>query len=404
MGKQVSKAGFVVKSLRAVYRIFLEPVNAIRARMIPVDRKKILFTNFSGNYECNARYICDEILRRKLPWTIVWVVWGSGSQKNNLAPGRYPKELVLRARYTKEFYRDLFSARVIVDNGTSFASCAYGKKRSQTLINTWHGSLGIKRFPKNDSIWNWNYNRIANWNGRMTDIMISNSAFEEGYYRETYFPKTPIRRLGHARNDPLFWKDPARIAAVRDKVYETYGIPKDYRICLYAPTFRDDGDIRPYAIPYAKLREALKERFGGEWVVMTRFHYRSRALTSKVMIPWGVVSATDYPDIVDLMIASDVGITDYSSWICEYIHSGKPGFLYATDVKAYDCERGFYDPLDQMPFPFAPDSEALLSAVKGFDADKYAKDCAAFIRRKDCMDDGHAAERIVDMLEEIMEK
>ena len=57
MGKQVSKAGFVVKSLRAVYRIFLEPVNAIRARMIPVDRKKILFTNFSGNYECNARYM-----------------------------------------------------------------------------------------------------------------------------------------------------------------------------------------------------------------------------------------------------------------------------------------------------------------------------------------------------------
>ena len=404
MAVRLSRTQFVVKTIRDIYKLLMRPVNALRARMVGIDQKKILFTNFSGNYECNPKYICEEILRRRLPWKLFWVVWGEGAQKNVIAPGRYPEGLVLRKRYSKEFYHDLFSAHVIIDNGLSFVSAAYGKKPGQVLINTWHGSLGIKRFPKDDSIWNWNYNRLGRWNGRITDFIISNSEFEEGYYRENYFQKTPVRRFGHPRNDPLFCRDPAKIAAVRDKVYGAYEIPKDYRICLYAPTFRDNGDDSLYMLPYSRLRAVLKERFGGKWAIMTRFHCRSRGVMARVSMPWGVISATDYPDIVDLMIASDVGITDYSSWICEFIHSGKPGFLYATDVQAYDCERGFYDPLDRMPFPFATDGDGLVAAVRGFDAEKYAKDCVEFIRRKGCVDDGHAAERVVDLLEQIMEK
>ena len=59
----------------------------------------------------------------------------------------------------------------------------------------------------------------------------------------------------------------------------------------------------------------------------------------------GVVDVTDYPDIQELMMISDVAITDYSSWIYDYVLSRKPGFIFATDIEEYNTERGFYYPI-----------------------------------------------------------
>lgn len=370
-----------------------------------IRKHKVVFTNFSGNYDCNPKYICEEIIRRKLPWELVWVIWGanSGAKHNLTDSGKYPVELTLTDRYSGDFYRHLFSANVIIDNGSSFVSANYPKKRGQFVMNTWHGSLGIKRFPKDDGGKGSLYNKVGMLIGRTTDVIISNSEFEEMYYGETYFAKTPVKRLGHARNDLFFNKDPEFAARIQSKVRSALGIPGDVKICLYAPTFRDDGDLAPYALPYEKLLCALSRRFGGNWTILTRFHFRTKKLTLGIAFPQGVVSATDYPDIHELMFCADVGITDYSSWICEYIHTRRPGFLFATDMAHYgDYERGFYDPLDKMPFPLSTDGDGLIRTIDEFDQAKFLSDCSAFIAKKGCMDDGHAAERIVDFLEGIM--
>lgn len=370
-----------------------------------VQKKKIFFTNFSGNYECNPKYICEEILRRNLPWDLVWVKWGSGVYKNNVTPDAYPQKLTLCDRYSLDFYQHLFSSKIIIDNGTSFASAGYKKKRNQVLINTWHGSLGIKRFPKNDSLKNTQYNKTAIYFGNMTDFVISNSSFEDGYYRETYFKKSPIMRLGHARNDLFFKRDSVYVDRIKKKVYEYFSIPEDSKICLYAPTFRDDGDLSPYQLPYEKIVEALSMHFGGsgKWVVLNRFHHRTKKMLKNVNLPQCTISATDYPDIHELMLCADVGITDYSSWICEYIHTRKPGFLFATDIDKYDLERGFYDPLDKMPFPLAKNSDELINNILSFDSEKYLVSIEDFLKKKGCIDDGHAAERIVDFVSSLIE-
>ena len=44
------------------------------------------------------------------------------------------------------------------------------------------------------------------------------------------------------------------------------------------------------------------------------------------------------------MLIADVGITDYSSWICDYLLTKKTGFIFATDMQNYNTERGFYYP------------------------------------------------------------
>lgn len=386
---------------KIIFRFFL----CIAPMFFKVKKDKIVFTNFTGNYECNPKYICEEILKRDLPWELVWVKWGKGLHENIVTPDSYPPNLILCDRYSLEFYKHLFSAKIIIDNGTSFASANYKKKKNQVLINTWHGSLGIKRFPKDDSLKNKLYNKRAICFGKMTDFVISNSDFEDMYYKETYFQKPVIKKFGHARNDLFFKKDLAYQNEIRNKVCKYFSIPFDSKICLYAPTFRDDGDLSPYNIPYEELINALSKRFGGsgKWVVLNRFHHRTKNLLTKVSFPIFTVSATNYPDIHELMMCADVGITDYSSWICEYIHTRKPGFLYATDVDKYDLERGFYDPLDSMPFPLATKPDELINKILHFDQDNYLACVTEFLKKKGCIDDGHASERIVDFIEELVE-
>lgn len=377
------------------FKVFL----SILSKTTKIRRDRIVFTNFSGDYECNPKYICEELLRQNVPCEIMWVIWSSNKKNIHNNPNQFPAGVRLLERYSAEFYKALCSARVIVDNGTSFISADCPKKKGQLFFNTWHGSLGIKRFPKDDNGVKSKYNNAGKRIGRIADFVISNSDFEESYYRETYFEKTPIKRLGHARNDILFKKGMPLEAEIRNKINNKLGIPDDAKICLYAPTFRDDGDTAPYRIPYKALRQALEERFGGKWVILTRFHFQTKKYTDELTIPPGVISASGYPDIYELLLCADAGITDYSSWICEYIHTGMPGFLYATDAKRYgDLERGFYDPLDKMPFPLSTDEASLVNSIRTFDMARYRASCREFIRKKGCMDDGHAAERIVAII------
>ena len=59
--------------------------------------------------------------------------------------------------------------------------------------------------------------------------------------------------------------------------------------------------------------------------------------------------ATLYPDVQELLAASDILVTDYSSLMFDFLLQYKPGFLFTTDLKHYEKERGFYYPLSSVP-------------------------------------------------------
>ena len=48
------------------------------------------------------------------------------------------------------------------------------------------------------------------------------------------------------------------------------------------------------------------------------------------------------------------------------------------------------------------DNEQLIQNILNFDNDKFVSACDEFIKDKGCIDDGHAAERIADAIEKIM--
>jgi CDP-glycerol glycerophosphotransferase len=116
----------------------------------------------------------------------------------------------------------------------------------------------------------------------------------------------------------------------------------------------------------------------------------------------GVVNANEYPDIQNLLCASDVGITDYSSWMCDYVLTKKPGFLYTPDIDYYDKERGFYYPLETTPFGASKTQEELFERINNFDQNKYNKEVDKFLKDRGCFEKGNASVRIVEKIKELM--
>lgn len=385
-----------------VFHVLDKAMRALTLLIIPrffkVDPKKIIFLNFTGNYDCNPKYICQRMIDEGIDAHYVWAV----NPRTRIGPLFFPEcvKTVIRGSY--DFYKELFTAKVIVDNGVSTSTLGYHKKKNQYLIETWHGSLGIKKFGR-DSNKDKKWLRNAEKEGKMTDYIISNSSFEDDVYREDFWKKTPIWQFGHPRNDILFCSD-AKKAEIDSLIRKKYNIPKNAKMCMYAPTFRDDGDYSPYMIDYDGLMNALQTRFGGEWVILTRFHSRMKKLLADYDLPETVFNVTGHADIQELMLCIDAGITDYSSWICEYMLRRKPGFMFATDIADYSStERTLFFPLTALPFPVASDVDGLIRNILSFNGEKFIKDCNDFLKDKGSVDDGHAAERTVNELKKLMD-
>lgn len=371
------------------------PARAILCKNTPVDPHKVMFMTFNNEYMCNQKYICEELLRRKLPLDLVWAV--TEKQKRR---GGYPKGVRLVVRGSYEFFKEMTSAKVWIDNALCFVWDPVRKKDGQFYLQTWHGSMGLKRIGKED-VKDRKWISAAERAGKWTDVIVSDSTFETGVFRETHWPETKVLELGHARND-IFFKSEKEKAEIDARVRKWFGLGENTKVALYAPTFRAGDADDTYDLDHERFLDALEKRFGGEWALLNRYHFKTKAARKNGADKGKerILSATDYPDIQELMVAADAGVTDYSSWICDFILTGRPGFIYAPDLASYDKERGFYYPLEELPYPVAETNDELEEKVLAFDEAGCPERCRAFLKARGCCEQGTASAKIADMIEE----
>lgn len=371
-------------------------------RSIKVVDNKILFINFQGMYTCNPKAICDEIIRQDLPYELVFVV-SKENKLNDRIMSEFPIEVKIVQRGSYAFYQEAASAKIWVDNSINMEYLNVRKKKEQVLFQTWHGSLGLKKMTK-DSVLDKKWVKKAIKYGKKTDYCISNSKFEtEVVYKNNYWEKSEILEYGHPRNDILINVDDTNKKIIDLKVRKYFNISSDKKILLYAPTFREDKTLDYYNIDYDKLREALEKKFDGEWVILSRLHFKLRKLSLKIKYDENILDATDYIDIQDLILTCDIGITDYSSWICDLVLTNKPGFLYTPDIEAYDSERGLFYPISETPFLVAKNNEDLIKNIMSFDDKSYEIKRQLFLEKRGCIESGNASKLVVEKIKSIIE-
>ena len=174
-----------------------------------------------------------------------------------------------------------------------------------------------------------------------------------------------------------------------------------------AKVFVTHGDDEVTEIFARRLEEELdldvnrlQEEFGDEYVLLLRLHYF--IVDQLDLSKYGdfTVDGSSYDDITDLYLISDMLITDYSSVFFDYANLKRPVLYYTYDLDKYrDVLRGFYLDMEKdLPGPLLLTNDEVVDAIKNIDKikEQYKDRYEEFYNRFCCVDDGHAAQRVVE--------
>ena len=368
---------------------------------LPINPRKLVFDNYMGSgYGCNGKYITEELLKQCPEAEIVWTVRNAEQHR-----AEFPAQVRLVEYLSDEAMYEYATAAIWVCNIHLVPYLYKGlrKKEGQFFIQTWHGSLGIKKIENNSQLIRkaQNWLKIAELSSSYTDYWISNSNFETEVYKSAFWHVHDILEYGHPRNDILFGER----TDIAEKVRTCLDIPEDTRTVLYVPTYRESELTEKFEMDYERVVNAFTKRYGGKWKLLMRIHPKMREKAQKI-VPKSVhiVDASLYPDIQELMVLADALITDYSSCIFDFMLTYKPGFIYAINEEGYDDERGLYYPLSATPFPVARSNEELEQNIIGFDTEEYNYKVAQFLKGKGSVDDGKASERTVQLIQNLLRR
>lgn len=365
---------------------------------LPIENNKIVFRTFNGGYNCNPKYIAEEIMKQNLPYKLVWVV-----NKNILNfIDDFPRDRIqLVMSGSAEDIKETSTAKIIIDNErrTKYILNGVFKKDEQVYIQTFHGSLGIKKTGVDRNDTSKKALRLCKIDSSQIDFLTSNGTYTTNFFKSMFWDYGKILEYGHPRND-VFFKSNENI---RKKVCNYFNIPTNKKILMYAPTLRESGDLDCYSLDFERTIQAVTKKFGSEWVVITRLHPLLINRRDE-FIPQGsnIIDGTKYSDMQELLASVDLLITDYSSSIYDYMLSYKPGFIFATDIEQYDNARGLYYPLTSTPFPVAKNNDEMVKNIENFNYEKYKSNVTTFLKGKGCIEDGHASERVVDLIKSII--
>lgn len=370
-------------------------MNALRRRVVwyvcwllPVQKNKVIASSYYGKgYGDNPKYIVEELLRDSSEYKIVWVV----QDKDLVEP--LPNGVIPCLKDSIKYIYHITTAKVWIDNcRKSF----FYKKKSQFYIQTWHG-FALKRIEKDAELaLSKSYVSQAKKDSENVDIIISEASMMTRMYKNSFWYSGEVVEWGSPRNDVIIDK----VSALKNKstVYEYYGINLEKRTILYAPTFRSNKSLEPYALDYVRVIKACQKRFGGSFVFLVRLHPNISKLSGFVEYNSNVLNATPYPDMQELLSAVDVVISDYSSLMFDFALSMKPCFQFAMDIDDYKEDRNFNIPLDELPFTVATDNDEMEKAILSFDEDEYKKSVELFFDSVGMVRDGNSSKKCAELV------
>ena len=315
-------------ALQQIYKACMSMALRFLGMFISTDENLVLISSFMGsNFNDSPRAIYDEVTSDP-KYSNLRFVWAFEH------PEKFPQLQTVKIDTPKYFVTALRAKYWItntnIERGLSF------KKKKTVYLNTWHG-IALKKIG-NDCPGRKDYNFNS------VNYLCVSGKHDENVFRSAFNAKEEsYLRCGMPRNDRLWRADEIERSAMKEKL----GIDARKRVILYAPTWRDSvNGGRSYEIKPPIDFDKWKQSLGGEYVVLFRAHH----ITTKVLnvcFDDFIRDVSSYPDVNDLMIASDLLITDYSAIAFDYSILCKPILCYAYDYDTYLAERGTYFDMDE---------------------------------------------------------
>jgi teichoic acid ribitol-phosphate primase len=355
---------------------------------LPLQRRVVLATAHASRIAGNLAFIDDELRRRSPAIPVVVIAH---------APARGIRGRLASLALGAVAGYHLARARVFVVDDYFFPIYVITPRRGTTIVQTWHASGAFKKIGY--SVLDKSFGADEALTSRVPihsnyDVCLMASQAAAVHYAEAFRQPLSrfVSRLGIPRTDVLLGDG---VATIKETVRRRYGIPGGRKVILYAPTFRGDR-VTEARTPQDLDLSALQRTLGADHVILLRLHpfVRERAPIGAELKGFAI-DVSDYPDINELMLVSDLLVTDYSSAIYEYALLGRPMVFFAPDHEAYERERGFYfDYRTGLPGPIFETTADLAGYLRAgrFDTARVE----AFARASFDVADGRASARFVD--------
>lgn len=336
--------------LKYIIKLLVKVIFGIM-KFFPLKNEYILLDSWKGqNLSGNLLCIYNELIKYR---EFKLIVIGNNNEFKS------KNTIICRSKSLRHMYYLAVSKYWVVD--TIYYDFAKPRKDTKYIL-IWHAAGVFKKFgisTLNDKKLIRYYER----NGKnLSYLVVSSEKIKKIYSKELCVPEEKMVCFGLPRTDEFVNKK-----SNKQKIYEKYGINKKKKIILYAPTFRGEGYSEfNINLDYNLINEHLKDTY----VIIVKLHPNNYIKNNKINNSI-IISAND--NILDLMIASDCLITDYSSVIFEYSLLKKPQFFYAYDLEKYENkERGFYmDYKSFVPGPIIYDTNGLINEIENYDFNRY---------------------------------
>lgn len=379
-------------SLKSKYRMKLFVYDHIFSKL-PIKKNLVFFESFLGkNYSDSPKYLYEYMKENNLKYKTVWSFNGKREVPFNT---RQVERLSL-----KYFYR-LARAKYWVSNARMPNEIR--KRSNQVYLQTWHGTP-LKRLagdmenvlmPGTNPV---SYKKNFKEETDQWDYLVSPNAYSSAIFERAFWFDNHMLEFGYPRNDVLYTKDNEKDI---NKIKNKLGLPKDKKVILYAPTWRDDeyyskGNYR-FSLKFDLNH--MKESLGNDYVIVLRMHYLIASNLNISEYKGFVFDQSNYDDISELYLVSDILITDYSSVFFDYANLRRPILFYTYDIEKYKDElRGFYLNMEtDLPGPLLKTTDEIVRAIEGMDelTVEYAERYEAFYNRFCDWDNGKASENII---------
>jgi len=142
--------------------------------------------------------------------------------------------------------------------------------------------------------------------------------------------KNIILEYGYPRDDTLYQTSPETIEKLKEKLK----LPKNKKIILYAPTWRDDQYElgKGYTFDSKMDFTLLKEHLSDNYIILFRAHYFVADNFNFEIYKNFIYDVSKIEDINELYLVSDMLITDYSSVFFDYANLNRPILFYMYDL------------------------------------------------------------------------
>ncbi len=280
-------------------------------------------------------------------------------------------KISFKTKIKKVYY--LSTSRYILLEDLVQATSYMKVRKNQELVQLWHGPGAFKKFGHSRE--KTDLKRIHKGYKKYTKVITSSEAIRPCYAEAFSLDIEKVQAKGFPRTDIFFNKE--YINSKKAELLEKYPFMKGKKVILFAPTYRGtqyyDADYDLEKLDLEKIYKKLKQQnyiFIFKWHPFIYNKISSKKQNAKKFNKYKKYSDFYYDlseerDINDLMLVTDILITDYSSLIFDYVFVNKPIIYFAYDLELYENDRGLYFPFKEYVYgKVAKTNEELLNAIQ----------------------------------------